>query len=64
VTKRESLLKEIDRVPDSVMDEVTDFVRFLQARIVRESMTTAVASESSLKKDWLGPEEDEAWQDL
>jgi len=46
------------------MDEVTDFVRFLQARIVRESMTTAVASESSLKKDWLGPEEDEAWQDL
>lgn len=64
MTKRESLLKEIDRVPDSVMDEVTDFVRFLQARIVRESMTTAVASESSLKKDWLGPEEDEAWQDL
>ena len=24
----------------------------------------AVASESSLKKDWLRPEEDEAWQDL
>ena len=64
MTRRESLLKEIDDVPDSVLDEVADFVSFLKARIVRDGMTTAVASESSLKKDWLRPEEDEAWQDL
>jgi hypothetical protein len=64
MTKRESLLREIDGVPDSVLDEVTDFVHFLKARIVRDGMATAVASESSLKKDWLRPEEDEAWQDL
>ncbi len=25
---------------------------------------TAIARESSLKKDWLRPEEDEAWADL
>ena len=64
MTKRESLLKEIDRVPDSVLDEVADFIRFLQVRVTRDSMATAVASESSLRKDWLRPEEDEAWQDL
>ena len=64
MTKRESLLKEIDRVPDSVLDEVADFVRFLQARVARDGMATAVASESSLKKDWLRPKEDEVWQDL
>jgi hypothetical protein len=64
MTKRESLLKEIDRVPDSVLDEVADFVRCLRMRIARDAMATAVASESSLKKDWLRPEEDEAWQDL
>ncbi len=64
MTKRESLLREIDSVPDSVLDEVADFVRFLKARVIRDGMTTAVASESSLKKDWLRPEEDEAWQDL
>jgi hypothetical protein len=64
MTRRESLLKEIDDVPDSVLDEVADFVRFLKARIVRDGMATAVASESSLKKDWLRPEEDEAWQSL
>jgi len=76
MTRRESLLKEIDDFPDSVLDEVADFVHFLKARMARVSasaiistsasdgLATAVASESSLKKDWLRPEEDEAWQDL
>ncbi len=32
--------------------------------IGNESLETAIASESSLKKEWLRPEEDEAWQDL
>ncbi len=64
MTKRESLLRELDRVPDSVLDEVADFIRFLRVRVARDSMETAVASESSLRKDWLRPEEDEAWQDL
>ena len=64
MTKRESLLREMNDVPDSVLDEVADFVCFLKAIIVRDGMATAVASESSLKKDWLRPEEDEAWQDL
>jgi hypothetical protein len=27
-------------------------------------MNIAIASESSLKKDWLKPEEDEVWQNL
>jgi len=78
MTRRESLLREIDDFPDSVLDEVADFVHFLKARMARVSasaiiststsasdgLATAVASESSLKKDWLRPEEDEAWQDL
>jgi hypothetical protein len=64
MTRRESLLREIDDFPDSVLDEVADFVSFLKARIVRDGMATAVASESSLRKDWLRPEEEDAWQDL
>lgn len=32
--------------------------------IRKEKLDTAIASESSLKKDWLMPEEDEAWQNL
>ena len=33
-------------------------------RFSKEKIETALASESSLRKDWMRPEEDEAWQDL
>ena len=29
-----------------------------------ENMENSMMSESSLKKDWLSPEEEEAWKDL
>jgi hypothetical protein len=64
MTKRDVVQKELGQVPDAFLDEVLDFVQFLKRRIVRDSMNTAVASESALSKDWLRPEEDEAWQDL
>ncbi|PIU51612.1 DUF2281 domain-containing protein [Candidatus Desantisbacteria bacterium CG07_land_8_20_14_0_80_39_15] len=57
-------LSEIEQVPESVLDEVLDFVHFLKTRIIKERFDIAIASESSLKKDWLKPEEDEAWQNL
>jgi len=62
--KKELLIKEIEQVPEPLLDEVLDFVHFLKAKITRERLDTAIASESSLKKDWLRPEEDEAWQSL
>lgn len=62
--KKELLIKEIDQVPEPFLDEVLNFIHFLKAKIIKEKMDTVIASESSLKKDWLGPEEDEAWQRL
>jgi hypothetical protein len=64
MTKKELLIKEIDQVPEPLLDEVLDFVQFLKARIIKEKLDITIASESSLKKDWLKPEEDEAWQNL
>ncbi|MFW5895644.1 MAG: hypothetical protein ACOCT9_02750 [archaeon] len=37
---------------------------YLKAKNFLENMENAMLSESSLKKDWLSSEEDEAWQDL
>lgn len=37
---------------------------FLKTKALKEKLETAIASESSLKKDWLREEEDKAWQDL
>ena len=35
-----------------------------QLPILQDKMETYLASESSLKKDWLQPAEDEAWKNL
>ena len=64
MSKKEILIQEIEQVPETYLDEVLDFVHFLKSKIIREKLDTAIASESSLKKDWLLPEEDEAWQSL
>jgi len=36
----------------------------IKAKVKGGATDTLIASESSLRKDWLRPEEDEAWQDL
>ena len=64
MTKKEILIQEIEQVPESYLDEVLDFIHFLKSKIIREKLDTAIASESSLSKDWLLPEEDTAWQSL
>jgi hypothetical protein len=43
---------------------VLDFVRFLKAKHPKEKLEISILSESSLQKDWLSPQEDDAWQDL
>ncbi|HHT9118924.1 MAG TPA: DUF2281 domain-containing protein, partial [Candidatus Hypogeohydataceae bacterium YC41] len=64
MSKKELLVSEIEQVPEPFLDEILDFVRFLKTKIMKERLDTAIASESALKKDWLRPEEDEAWQSL
>ena len=64
VSKKELIIREIDQVPDNLFEEILDFIYFLKARSQKEKLETAIASESSLKKDWLRVEEDKAWQDL
>ena len=61
---KEELINEIETAPKSFLPEVLDFVHFLKAKSGREMLDIAMMSESSLAKDWLKPEEDEAWQDL
>lgn len=64
MSKKELLISEIEQVPEPFLDELLDFVRFLKAKKIKNRLDSAIASESSLKKDWLNPEEDEAWKSL
>nr|QNO56066.1 hypothetical protein GIJIEOGM_00007 [Methanosarcinales archaeon ANME-1 ERB7] len=61
---KESIAKEIENVPELYLIELLDFIRFLETKAVTQKMELAVASVSSLKKDWLKPEEEEAWKEL
>jgi hypothetical protein len=61
---KELIVKKIERLPEQYLTEILDFIRFLETKALEERIGTAIASETSLKKDWLKPEEDEAWQDL
>ncbi len=61
---KELIVKEIKNLPEFCLREILDFIHFLETKIVEKKSETAIASESALKKDWLRPEEDDAWKDL
>ena len=64
MNKKQLIAKEIEHVPEPLLEEVLDFVRFLKSKRARDKREISLLSESSLKKDWLKPEEDKAWGDL
>ncbi|EOD01716.1 DUF2281 domain-containing protein [Caldisalinibacter kiritimatiensis] len=65
---RETIVKKIEKLPPHLLQEVADYIDFI---IYKRSKyknfkvdDITLASEKSLAKDWLRPEEDEAWEDL
>ena len=64
MSEKEAVVHEIEELPLSLLQEVLNFIRFLKARVAQERLETALLSETALQKDWLRPEEDEAWRDL
>jgi hypothetical protein len=64
MSTKELLINEIDEVPEPLLIEVLHFVHFLKEKGSREKLDIAIMSESSLSKDWLKPEEEDAWQNL
>jgi hypothetical protein len=64
MNKKQLLARAIEDIPETVLDEVLDFVQFLKSKHRQERLETTLLSESSLKNDWLSAEEDEAWGNL
>lgn len=61
---KELLLKEVDNIPEFILEEVWDFLQFLKVKYDKNKLESSLLSESALQKDWLNSEEDEAWQNL
>ena len=64
MSKKDIIIDELKQIPEKFLDEILDYIKFLKEKFIKQKMETAIMSESSLKKDWLRPEEDEAWLDL
>jgi hypothetical protein len=64
MSAKELFLKEVETLPEVILEEVWDFLQFIKAKYLQEQLEVSRLSESSLQKDWLRPEEDEAWHNL
>ena len=64
MTAKEAVLKAVEDLPDDLLGDLADYVDRLRHKAALQAVPTALASEAVLAKDWLRPEEDEAWRDL
>jgi hypothetical protein len=65
---REILIEKIEKLPTYLLEEVANYIDYIEFKEAKENRLKiediTLASEKSLSKDWLKPEEDEAWKHL
>ncbi len=59
---KELIFEQIEGIPEDYLEELLEFIAFLRFR--KEKRETHLASQATLAKDWLDPQEDQAWQNL
>jgi hypothetical protein len=64
MTAKEAILKAVEDLPEERLGELACYAALLRHKSAVEASPMALASEPTLAKDWLRPEEDEAWRDL
>ena len=64
MNKIEILINEVAQFHEDMIDDILLFIQFIKERAIVKKLETLILSEKTLSKDWLRPEEDEAWQDL
>lgn len=64
MTNKESLLQEIEEIPEDFFPEIWKFIQYLKYKHQQNQLETTLLSESALAKDWSALSEERAWQDL
>ncbi len=64
MTAKEAIVRAVEDLPEECLEDLARYVEKLRQRAALHAVPTALASEAVLAKDWLRPEEDEAWRDL
>lgn len=58
---KEEIISELNGLPPRTHEETSNFIRSLKSQRRKAAPDTALASEPVLRRDWLRPEEEEAW---
>lgn len=53
---KELIIEQLAAIPEDYLEELLEFIAFLRFR--KEKTETHFASQATLAKDWLSPEED------
>jgi hypothetical protein len=61
---QEQPIRELEQVPEAYISEVLDFIHLLKSKSLKDDIAMAATSETTLCKDWLRPEEDDARRNL
>jgi hypothetical protein len=64
MTAKETLLQTVEELPPEFIVDLAEYAKQLRWKAAHREAPTALASQEVLAKDWLRPEEDEAWKDL
>ena len=62
--KQQEMLRFETKYEQFLAGKIEEKRQFLKTKYQQEQLEISILSESSLQKDWLQPEEDEAWQNL
>ena len=63
MSKKEIIARELESVREKDLDALLGFIHSLKWGNA-DAAAPALLAESSLRKDWLSPEEEAAWADL
>lgn len=69
MVSKEALLKKIEFLPANIIQELATYLEYIEFKRSKFDQSLGIdditlASEKALAKDWLSPEEDQAWADL
>ena len=64
MSTKELLIQQIENLAETELQKILDYISLIKSSKIKDEIESYKLSESSLSKDWLREEEDEAWKNL
>ncbi len=64
MTNKQKIIEALEGISEQKLTKILSFIELIKSQNKSEITNILLVSESTLAKDWLSEEEEEAWQDL